>query len=137
MLAFSPDGKYLAAGGQQDDSITVFEVKTGKKAQTVTPKGAEVTGLAFSPDSKWVGAVATDGRAETLQFYEIASGKAGVRIDEERVNGFPEKSAMFPKTGGYLTGGGIDQVRLYGVRKGREKDVPFVTPSSPGEKDSK
>ncbi len=48
-LAFAPDGRFLAVGG---DRFTVFEVTTGRRVAT----GRFVRGVAFAPDGKEVAA---------------------------------------------------------------------------------
>jgi WD40 repeat protein len=129
MLVFAPDGKTIAAAGQLDEVITVWEVKTGKVLHSLTlPQNQEVTALVFSADGKWVGGSYVRGTKETLQFWEVATGKEGIHIEEERTSGFPEKAVLFSPSAALLTGGGMDQVRLYGPRKGREKDVPLFVP---------
>jgi WD40 repeat protein len=131
MLAFSPDGKYLAAAGQVDMAITVWEVQSIKKVQSFTLPGTEeVSGLAFSGDGKWIGGSFLRGRTETLHFWELATGKKGGSVDEDRPLGFIERSVIFAPNGAFFTAGGVDQVRIYGPKKGHEKDVPFLAPAS-------
>src|SRR4051812_21166826 len=53
-VAFSPDGKLLAAG-QQGGTVTIWEAETGKAFLTVPGRPAEegyVSALAFSPDGR-------------------------------------------------------------------------------------
>jgi WD40 repeat protein len=130
MLAFSPDGKYLAAAGQVDMAITVWEAQSGKKVQSLTLPGTEeVSGLVFSADGKWIGGSFLQGRTETLHFWELATGKKGGSVNEDRPLGFTERSMIFSPSGAFFTAGGVDQVRLYGAKKGHEKDVPFFAPA--------
>jgi WD40 repeat protein len=54
-LAFSPDGKLVAAGGPDDHKTNVWEVATGQLAATLsdpTGQNGDVGSLAFSPDGK-------------------------------------------------------------------------------------
>ena len=51
ILAFSPDGKTLASGGQ-DARVTLWDLDTGKEQATLKGQKHYITALAFSPDSK-------------------------------------------------------------------------------------
>jgi WD40 repeat protein len=57
-MAFSPDGKLLAAGGDAD--IHLFAVKSGEHLGTLTGHRGTVRGLSFSPDGTRLASCATD-----------------------------------------------------------------------------
>lgn len=54
-IAFSPDGRQLAAGGD-DGVVRVFAVATGKETYASPPRGSRVERVAFAPDGKRVAA---------------------------------------------------------------------------------
>src|SRR5262249_4649880 len=70
-LAFSPDGKTLASGGE-DKSMRTWEVETGKPLQNLPGHTLKVQCVAFSPDGKLVGSIGDDGVA---RIYNASSGQ--------------------------------------------------------------
>src|SRR5438046_4938221 len=44
-IAFSPDGKFLAAGGLLERPISIWDVRSGALATTLTPVGGGVTAV--------------------------------------------------------------------------------------------
>jgi WD40 repeat protein len=85
-LAFSPDGKLLAAGSlavsfvlkpAEPDLLTgwlqVWEVATRKVIHTYRPNGAGPVRVAYSPDGKWLASSGLDG---TICVWDVATGAA-------------------------------------------------------------
>jgi RNA polymerase sigma factor (sigma-70 family) len=60
-IAFSPDGKWLAAAGSDTD-VYVWEAATGKEVLRLPGHGAEVSSVAFAPDGKRVFSYGLDGQ---------------------------------------------------------------------------
>src|SRR5262249_54942708 len=70
-LAFSPDGKLLAAGTgswqkQVQGEMTLWNVATGNQVEKVTNFGNSVACLAFSPDGKRLVAALSDGTVRVM-----------------------------------------------------------------------
>jgi len=68
-LAFSPDGKHLACGGQE--AIRLYETATGKEVRQFERHPGLVYALAFSPDGKTVAAAGE----YTIGLWDVATGK--------------------------------------------------------------
>ena len=137
LIALSPDGKHLAAGGHFDDNVTVWNLETGKKVLELSPGGKDSipSTAVFTRDGKWVAVGSNVGATAVLQFYDIKSGKkVGVVKSDWPFN---ETSVRITEKTGYLTSAGRDELRLYGPSKGRETDLPFFVPSKESENPKK
>jgi WD40 repeat protein len=76
-LAFSPDGKLLAAVGGSND-IHFWEVPTGKLVCTIPGHKWTVRSVAFSPDGK---TLAAGSGVHTILLFDVASGKETARFE--------------------------------------------------------
>src|SRR5262249_11740334 len=70
-VAFSPDGRRLAAG-DQEGVVRVWDAVTGKERRAIRAHVGLVDGLAFGPDGKSLVSTGQDG---TVKFWEAATGK--------------------------------------------------------------
>ena len=69
-LCFSPDGKVLAATGQQGH-LSLWDLETGKEGEPFPTEGLADGPLAFSPDGR---TIATRGGDSALHFWDRTTG---------------------------------------------------------------
>jgi WD40 repeat protein len=113
-VAFSPDGKTLAAGSW-DGSIRIWEVASGKELHLFQEQKTPVRAVAFSPDGR-VLACANEGSGIVLR--DTATGN-----ELRRMKGHdgPLTFVQFSPDGKLLASKGYDQsFRLWDVAGGRE-----------------
>jgi WD40 repeat protein len=112
-LAFSPDGKTLAASSY-DKTVKIWNVKTGQELQTLSFPDAAF-GIAFSPDGKLLAVGIRNGTIQVLdtdsgQVFRTFSGHTGL------VN-----SVVFFPDGKKIASGSFDGIIiLWDVASGKE-----------------
>src|SRR5262249_38997246 len=105
-VAFSPDGKYLATGGRNDQfagAVQVWDVASGQAAYALSGHGKEITDVAFSRDGqRLVTASGPTARLwDTTYHLEVLTLTHG---------GFIRGLAFSPADGLLATAGGPDLV---------------------------
>jgi WD40 repeat protein len=71
-VAFSPDGRRLATGGE-NNTVKIWDVPTGREMQTLTGHTGDVYTVAFSPDDegRWI---ASAGEDSTVKLWDSRTG---------------------------------------------------------------
>ncbi|WP_327107779.1 serine/threonine-protein kinase [Nonomuraea glycinis] len=117
VLAFSPDGRWLAAGAAHSRQVTLWDV--GRRAAAATVRlahGDSVDGLVFSPDGRTLAASPDEGPAE---LWDVAS-----RTRLRTLPGDGDRAMAFRPDGGALAIGGLDSA-LVDLRGDAVVDKPF------------
>ena len=120
-VAFSPDGKVMAASGGDLQKAAFFvclwDVQTGKELHKITLGRREsFDALAFSPDGK---TVAGSSLGAQFRFWNVETGKTAA--------GFPKGDAYrtheiaFAPDGKTLAFAGMDAIHLYDIASKKER----------------
>lgn len=105
-VAFSPDGKTLAAAGA-DRAIRVWNVETGKLLATIEDHADWILDLAFSPDGK---KLASASRDKTAKVFDVAKKESQVTFPG---HGQPVNAVAFTPDGKQVLSGGDDNSIRY------------------------
>jgi RNA polymerase sigma factor (sigma-70 family) len=96
LLAFSPDGKTLAAGDHQIQAIRLWDVASGRERSATAPGTTRVEGVAFGPGGK---TVVSSGAADPVCLWDATTGKLLRRFDSPRFLGFNGAFLAIPPVG--------------------------------------
>ncbi|MDD4652396.1 MAG: TIR domain-containing protein [Methanothrix sp.] len=77
-VAVSPDGKW-AASGSDDDTVKVWDLKSGKCRKTLNGHKKRVTSVAITPDG---GQILSGSDDETVRVWNVKTGQERVKLEE-------------------------------------------------------
>ena len=115
-IAFSPDGKYLAAGSRLEagTGASVWNLASSEEVMRVSSQ-APVEDLDFSPDGKYLATASTN---RTASVWDVATSKELVRVDHADL----VTSVTFSPDGRYLATASYDNTaRIWDLATGGEE----------------
>ena len=122
-VAYSPDGKYLAAG--LGEGVRIWDTTTNKEVLKL--KVGRVHSVAYSPDGKYLAAGADSGQ---VWVWEVPAGKELHSLKGHTKSVF---SVAFAPDGKRLASAGDTTVRLWDLESGKEAEQ-FKTEVPTGKK---
>ncbi|MBC8350585.1 MAG: protein kinase [Planctomycetes bacterium] len=111
-IAFSPDGKQLAAANNQNKTVKLWNLSTTKVEKTFEGHSGSVLCVAFSSDGQYI----ASGGSEVI-VWNVASGKATETIH------WPSQALAFSNDGDILAiatlAPGVRRIELWDMKKGQ------------------
>lgn len=126
-LAFSPDGKLLASGAQDENEIILWDLSTGQELRRLRGHSGWIRSLAFSPDGRILASGSTD---TTIILWEVSSGRR-LRALEGHTD-FLGNIAFSPDGSSLASASRDGTARLWDVASGAPREgFAYTAPNNP------
>jgi WD40 repeat protein len=114
-LAFSPDGRWLAASGEDRKTIAIWNTSTYRRVASFAGHTGTVASIAFSRDGRRLVSASLD---QTVRLWDMESGECQAILAGHTGEVF---AAVFHPDGTRIASAGRDQtIRLWDVATGQE-----------------
>lgn len=116
-IAFSPDGKILAAG-KSDKSIKLWDIEQGKEIEVLNGHAGSVTYLCFSPNGKLL----SSSDVNTIKIWDVTNGKELLTVNSP--SQFGDKNALaFSPDGKEIACGNYNSLMLIDSSSGKKLSI--------------
>jgi WD40 repeat protein len=68
-VAFSPDGQWLASGGEEN-TVKIWDLKSGAEGRTLREHTGDIFAIAISPDGRWVASGGEDSSVKVWDAHD-------------------------------------------------------------------
>ncbi|KAF8878890.1 WD40-repeat-containing domain protein [Gymnopilus junonius] len=119
-VAFSPDGQYIVSGAW-DNTVRLWDAKTGEAGQIFRGHTDMVFSVAFSPDGNWVVSGSDDAK---VRIWDVKTGKADGKILKGHTNGVISVGVS-PDSNWVVSSSSDETVRLWNLENGEAKKMTF------------
>jgi len=114
-LAWSPDGLYIAAAGEEPSHVSLWQAATGQTVQTYQNHTRSIWALAWSPDSRMLASAGNDRKVCVWE----ASSASDVQVYREHQN-WVQALAWSPTSGLIASGDADNLVHIWNGQSGHQ-----------------